>query len=171
MSIYGTSAPRFIYSTTIDYIPTDFYVMPKSEFDNKDIVRNSILSSDTKYFEKGTYFLKSYQIFNKSKAESDILKTMIGEVIDFYPHSDEPYHYNAIVLGVKTEMRKGRATQYTTVISTISESYEYYKRIESFTSTLDRYILDFNGTNQYVDTGFKPSDIVDGNPLNLKECR
>jgi hypothetical protein len=120
--IYGVGAPRFIY-TDIDFTETGFYRMTKKEVDSSDITRPSQITDENKHFEVGSYLEHTFIFYNKSKANIDLYKTMLGKVIQFFPHADVGTSYSAVVLEVKSEMRNNLASQYTLTITVRSRNY------------------------------------------------
>lgn len=121
---YGTGNPRFIHSgTSLDFTPTTHCIMTKKEPRSEDITRFSQITTANKYFEIGSHLELSYRIYNLSKAQIDALEAVIGDTIQFYPHSDAGVSFSALVLNVQPKMEKNLAFLYYVDITVLSVNY------------------------------------------------
>lgn len=165
MSDYGTGNPRFIHTgTSLDFTPTTHCIMTKKEPLSQDIIRQSTVTTDNKYFEIGSHLEMSYRIYNLTKAQIDALEAVIGETIDFYPHSDVGSGFKALVTNVQPKMEKNLAYLYYVDITVLSVNY--------FTFNTNITITSPNGSevyqrNQVITITWTSNNIVGNVALEL----
>jgi hypothetical protein len=121
---YGTGNPRFNNAPgSLDFTPTTHCIMTKKEPRSEDITRFSQITTANKYFEIGSHLELSYRIYNLTKAQIDALEAVIGETIQFFPHSDACVSFDALVINVQPKMEKNLAFLYYVDISVLSVNY------------------------------------------------
>lgn len=172
---YGTGNPRFNNAPgSLDFTPTTHCIMTKKEPRSEDITRFSQITTANKYFEIGSHLELSYRIYNLTKAQIDALEAVIGETIQFYPHSDAGVSFSALVLNVQPKMEKNLAFLYYVDITVLSVNYfkfgtnltltspngsEVLQRNQVFNITWTSYGITGNVALELWKNGSKLSDI------------